>query len=109
MSHVPLSHRWKWAGAVIFIAGLISAACYIWFDFRFKVPVFAVYSSFLETKFFAVFRTNFSEELTLLLLISGLSLIIFSKEKNEFEGLDLIRFRALFRALIVNNVLLFLS
>jgi hypothetical protein len=109
MNRLLLPYRWKLAGIFLLMAGTVSAIFYIWFDFRFKVPVFAVYSSFLETKLFSVFRTNFSEELTLLLLISGLSLVIFSKEKNEFEGLDLIRSRALFKALAVNNILLFLS
>ena len=109
MNKFLLPYRWKLAGIFLLIAGTVSAIFYIWFDFRFKVPVFAVYSSFLETKLFSVFRTNFSEELTLLLLISGLSLVIFSKDKNEFEGLDLIRSRALFKALAVNNILLFLS
>ena len=109
MNKFLLPYRWKLAGIFLLIAGTVSAIFYIWFDFRFKAPVFAVYSSFLETKLFSVFRTNFSEELTLLLLISGLSLVIFSKEKNEFEGLDLIRSRALFKALAVNNILLFLS
>ena len=109
MNKFLLPYRWKLAGIFLLIAGTVSAIFYIWFDFRFKVPVFAVYSSFLETKLFSVFRTNFSEELTLLLLISGLSLVMFSKEKNESESLDLIRSRALFKALAVNNILLFLS
>ena len=109
MNRLLLPYRWKLAGIFLLMAGTVSAIFYIWFDFRFKVPVFAVYSSFLETKLFSVFRTNFSEELTLLLLISGLSLVMFSKEKNESESLDLIRSRALFKALAVNNILLFLS
>ena len=109
MNKFLLPYRWKLSGIFLLMAGTVSALFYIWFDFRFKVPVFAVYSSFLETKLFSVFRTNFSEELTLLLLIGGFSLVIFSKEKNEFEGLDLIRSRALFKALAVNNILLFLS
>jgi hypothetical protein len=97
------------AGIVLAGAGTISALMYTIFDFRFKIPVFAVYSSYLETKYFTTIRTNFAEELTILLLIVGLSLIIFSKEKKEYEGLDKLRLKALARALLLNNIFLFLS
>jgi hypothetical protein len=99
----------KIAGMVLAFAGTISAIIYIFFDFTLKIKVFAVYSSFLATKYFTTFKTNFFDELTLLLLISGLTLIVFTKEKNETEDLDLFRFRALFRAMIANTVFLLLS
>jgi hypothetical protein len=104
-----LPYRLKFAGMVLAFAGAISAIIYIFFDYKFKIPVFAVYSSFLSTKYFTSFKTNFFDELTLLLLISGLALIVFTKEKNETEGLDSIRFRAFFRALIANTIFLLLS
>ena len=94
---------------VLAFAGTISAIIYLFFDFKFKIPVFAVYSSFLATKYFTSFKTNFLDELTLLLLISGLALIVFTKERNETEGLDSFRLRAIFRALIANTVVLLLS
>lgn len=104
-----LPYRLKIAGMVLAFAGAISAIIYIFFDYKFKIPVFAVYSSFLSTKYFTSFKTNFFDELTLLLLISGLALIVFTKEKNETEGLDSIRFRAFFRALTANTIFLLLS
>lgn len=104
-----LPYRLKIAGMVLAFAGAISAIIYIFFDYKFKIPVFAVYSSFLSTKYFTSFKTNFFDELTLLLLISGLALIVFTKEKNETEGLDSIRFKAFFRALIANTIFLLLS
>src|SRR5665647_3473076 len=82
-----LPYRLKIAGMVLSFAGAISAIIYIFFDYKFKIPVFAVYSSFLSTKYFTSFKTNFFDELTLLLLISGLALIVFTKEKNETEAL----------------------
>jgi hypothetical protein len=97
------------AGIVLSVAGTISALLYTLFDFRFKMPVFAFYSSYLETRFFTTIRTNFAEEVTLLLLIAGLSLIIFSKEKKEYEGIEKLRLKALARALLLNNIFLFLS
>jgi hypothetical protein len=104
-----LPYRLKIAGMVLAFAGAISAIIYLFFDYKFKIPVFAVYSSFLATKYFTSFKTNFLDELTLLLLISGLALIVFTKERNETEGLDSFRFRAIFRALIANTVFLLLS
>ena len=109
MNNFLLPYRWKLAGIAISAAGAISALIYILFDFKLKMPVFAVYSSFLETKTFATFKTNVAEEITLSLLITGLSLIVFTREKNETEGLDAIRFKALARALILNNIFLLFS
>lgn len=104
-----LPYRLKIVGMVLAFAGTISAIIYLFFDFKFKIQVFAVYSSFLATKYFTSFKTNFLDELTLLLLISGLALIVFTKERNETEGLDSFRLRAIFRALIANTVVLLLS
>jgi uncharacterized Tic20 family protein len=73
------------------------------------MPVFAIFSVFLETKFFAIFRTNIADELILLTLLAGLGLIIFSKEKNETEELDLLRLKALAKAGISNLIFLFVS
>ena len=106
MNNLLLPYRWKFVGIVLAFFGIVSAILYSWFDLKFKMQVFAVYSSFLDTKYFVSFRTNFADELTLLLLICGLSLIIFSKEKDEFDGLDSLRFKALAKALILNIIFL---
>ena len=109
MKNLLLPYYFKIFGIVLLLAGIAMAIFYIWFDFRFTIPVFAVYSVFFETKIFEVFRTNFADELTLLVLICGLGLIVFSKQKNEFAGLDFIRFKALSLAVIANTVFLLLS
>lgn len=109
MKKLLLPYQWKLAGIVLALTGTISAIIYIIFDYKFKMPVFAVYSSYLETKMFESFRTNVADEITLILILAGLSLIVFSREKHEHEGLDEIRLKALFRALIVNNLFLLFS
>jgi hypothetical protein len=109
MKNLLLPYYFKIFGIVLLLAGIAMAIFYIWFDFRFTIPVFAVYSVFFETKIFEVFRTNFADELTLLVLICGLGLIVFSKQKNEWAGLDFIRFKALSLAVIANTVFLLLS
>ncbi|NTW23439.1 MAG: hypothetical protein HGA37_01965 [Lentimicrobium sp.] len=109
MNNLLLSFRWKVVGLLVTTLGVILLITYFWFDFRFKIPVFAVYSVFLETKTLEVFRTNFADELIMLLLISGLGLIIFSKEKKEVEGIDQLRLNAFAKALMANIVLLLFS
>ncbi|MHC1777643.1 MAG: hypothetical protein AB9834_19750 [Lentimicrobium sp.] len=109
MNNLLLSYRWKPAGIFLVSMGIVLAIVFFWFDFRFKIPVFAVYSVFLETKMFVSFQTNFADELIMLLLISGLGLLIFSKEKTEDEGLDQLRLIAFAKALIANIVLLLFS
>jgi hypothetical protein len=109
MKNMLLPFPFKLAGIFLTISGLAFAVLYLWFDFRFTLPVFAVFSSFVETKIFATFRTNFADELTMLLLFAGLGLIVFSKEKNESENVTLIRTKALLRAYVTNTVFLLFS
>jgi len=109
MKNLLLPYYFKLIGIFLLVTGIALAIFYIWFDFRFTIPVFAVYSVFLETKIFETFRTNFADELTLLFLICGLGMIVFSRQKTEFTGLDLIRFKALSLAVITNTVFLLLS
>lgn len=109
MNNLLLSNRWKPAGIFLVSMGVVLTIIFFWFDFRFKIPVFAVYSVFLETKMFVSFQTNFADELIMLLLISGLGLLIFSKEKTEDESLDQLRLIAFAKALIANIVLLLFS
>jgi len=104
-----LPYTWKYVGLFLALSGMGVAILYLGFDFRFTLPVFAVFSSFLETKMFVTFRTNFADELVLILLVSGLLLIVFSKEKVESENLNLVRFKAMVKAIIANNLLVLCS
>jgi hypothetical protein len=109
MKNLLLPYYFKLIGIFLLVSGIVMAIFYIWFDFRFTMPVFAVYSVFFETKIFETFRTNFADELTLLFLICGLGMIVFSRQKTESAGLDLTRFKALSLAVIANTVFLLLS
>ncbi|MCK9400851.1 MAG: hypothetical protein M0Q51_12780 [Bacteroidales bacterium] len=109
MKNLLLPYPWKLAGRFVTISGIALAVLYLWFDFRFSMPVFAIFSSFLETKMFVTFRTNFADDLILLLLIVGFGLIVLSKEKIEFENLDSARAKALAKAIILNNIFLLFS
>ena len=65
----------------------------------FNVKIFAIVTTYLETRFFVVSQTNILDELAAILLISGVALISFSKEKNEKEHFDFLRIKALVNAM----------
>ena len=109
MNNFLLPYKCKWIGAALIFSGLVGLVFYLWFDFRLILPVFAVFSSFLETKMFTTFRTNFADELILLTLLAGFFLSAFSKEKTESEILDKIRAKALSKAIFTNVAFLIFS
>ncbi len=109
MKDFLLPYPWKYPGLVFILLGIVLSILYIWYDFRFTLPVFAVFSSFVETKMFAIFNTNFADELIMLLFVIGFSLVALSREKNESDKLDFIRAKSLVKALISNTFLLLFS
>ena len=109
MKNFLLPYTWKFVGLLLTFCGIVVAVLYIWLDVRIMLPVFAVYSSFLETKIFTSFSTNVADEITLFLLIAGLGLIVLSREKNESETTDLIRLKAFIRSVEANIIMLLLA
>lgn len=91
-----ISSKFKIPGIVLLIFASVLTVYYFLFDFRFSFPVFAVISSYSETKFFWSFPTNFADELILLLFTTGFSLTIFSREKTEYREYKLIRRKAFY-------------
>ncbi len=111
-----LPHKYRKLGLLILLAGIIVTILYLYNDFRFKIPVFALVSSFLKTKYLTVFSTNFSDELAMVLLLAGLFLIAFSKEKNEdllddisVKELSVIRCCVMIKAVLINTLILLFS
>jgi hypothetical protein len=109
MKKFLLPYSWKFAGIALSLCGIVLAILYIWFDFRFAMPVFVVYSSFLETKMFTSFSTNFADDLILLLLLTGFGMVVFTKERIESEQIDLFRAKAITYAFIANFIFLIFS
>lgn len=90
------------------VTGLLLSGAYFIFNFRFELPVFAVVSSYMKTRFLTTFKTNFADETIMLLLILGFFMWAFSEEKQEYEGLWILRIRALKMAVLTDiGVLLF--
>jgi hypothetical protein len=109
MNDYLLPYKYKWVGAVLVFSGLVGLVFFTWFDFVLTLPVFAVFSSFFETKIFTTYWTNVSDELIMLSLLCGLFLMVFSKEKAESGILDKLRAKAFAKAILSNMCLLVLS
>jgi hypothetical protein len=95
------SYKFKKLGWILVSIATILALLYFTVDFRFKVPVFAVLSSFAETKYFTVFKTNFADESILLLYVIGFFIVVFTKEKTEKAELNQYRVIATKNAVII--------
>jgi hypothetical protein len=109
MNNFLLPYRFKWIGVVMVFIGLAGLVFYLFFDFRLMAPVFAVISSFFDTKIFTTFRTNIADELIMLSFLTGFFFLSFSKEKIESEILDQLRIKAFSKAILANTGLLIFS
>jgi hypothetical protein len=104
-----LPYRFKFPGYILILTGIVLSILYFTVKFRFQMKVFALFSSYLKTRYFTTFTTNFADETIFLLLLSGFSLTVFSREKDELDVFMPMRYRALVRTVIADILFLFLS
>ena len=97
-----LPYKCKIPGYALLIAGAVMTYLYFVVNIRLELPVPAIISSFAETKFFTSYKTNVADELLIILLITGFSLIVFSKEKNETVQLRKLMIRSLIRTALTD-------
>jgi drug/metabolite transporter (DMT)-like permease len=109
MNNRLLPYRYKWIGLCLAVIGVIFAVVSNRLNLRIEIPVFAVVSTFMETRAFVFSRTNFTDEIILLLLIPGFLLLVFSRERREDGSFDEIRATAWKRAVITNSVFILAS
>lgn len=74
-----------------------------------NIKVFAVFSYYFEKKYFSVIENDAGEEIIIILLLSGLFLIAFSKLKIETDDSVLLRIKALLLSLYINTIFLLFS
>lgn len=106
MVNKMLDHKFKMPGYILVILGLVLTYLYFIVNIRIEVPVLAVVSSFTETKFFTIYKTNVADELIILSLVSGFCIVVFSKEKYETDSLKNIRTKSLLLTIRVDILLL---
>ena len=71
--------------------------------------VFAVFSSFLENKYFEYIKNNLGEEICAFFIIAGLYMIALSEEKEETGKVSELRIKSLIIAMYITLVFLTLS
>ena len=61
-----LSNKFKIPGYVLIILGFVLTYLYFVVNIRIEIPVLAIVSSFTETKFFTIYKTNVADEFIIL-------------------------------------------
>lgn len=100
--------NWKIVGVFLLFAAIVLAIVSSLTGLKITLPVFAIFSKYIEAKYFAFFSTNFTDELVLLLFIAGLMLIVFCGNKKSVDS-ELLRGKAMFRAVLYNSFVLLFS
>ena len=75
----------------------------------FNIKTFAFVTTYAETRYFVWSQTNILDELAVIFLISGLSLISFSNERIEKPNYEALRLKALVGAFKTSIVLLIVA
>ncbi|HEX8278283.1 MAG TPA: hypothetical protein VF540_06290 [Segetibacter sp.] len=108
-----LPNRLKSVGWIIATPALVLMILSLQFGFTFSFLDFAVKGlkniSFDNSFLFNIQFNNFTDEVGGVLLIIGLLLITFSKEKDEDEMILKLRLESLLWAVFINSVLIILS
>lgn len=100
-------HRFRRLGYLFLLIAFATSYLYFWGGRPsfFEVPVFAIITSYAETRWMGLAQTNLLDELTHLFLISGLIFIAFSKESHETEMIQQCRIKALFYAVYLTSAI----
>ena len=104
-----LPAKFRFVGSIFFIAGVITGVFRFYLGIKPKIldaRVFAVYSEYLDEKYMKLVNNNLGEEITLLLILTGLFLIALSKEKTENEMISNIRYQSLIISFYISFIFL---
>lgn len=107
-----LPNKYRVAGWIALTFGVVMALVRFYFDIKlslFNIKVFAVYSKYFETNYFKIIDNHFSEEITALLLLTGLFLLGFTKEKIESKEINEIRTKSLILSFYLNTLFMMAS
>lgn len=98
-----LPFRYRYIGMAMILPGLVSGYMYYLGGKPsfFNIPVFAVMTSYLETRYFVIAQTNLLDEAAAILILAGLIFTGFSREKNETGITASLRLKALIYAVYI--------
>jgi len=103
-------YKVKYIGLILMVLSVPLAYLYFWGGKPeiFNIKIFALVTTYLETKYFVVSQTNILDELAAIFLLAGIGLVSFSKEQNEKYNYNFLRIKALINSLFF-TILLWLS
>lgn len=107
-----LRSKYKYLGWLVLVSG--SFLGYLAVSFNYKpdildLPIFAIYSSYLDKTVMDMTRTNLLDEIAFVFILIGFLFIIFSKQKNENDNIMKLRSQAMFTSVVLNTLFLILS
>jgi len=91
-----LPNRFRYVGFVFLSISFATGWLYF-FGGRpaiFEIPVFAVVTSYIETRWFVLAQTNILDEIAVITMLTGLIFVAFSREKSETNGVYLARIKS---------------
>ncbi len=101
-----ISYKFKYVGGVFLLSGLILVIINQIHRMHLKIPVLAIQSSYIQTKYFTIMRTNIYEEIMMLCFLAGFFLFAFAKEKTELKEYEALRNSSWRMAIVLNTVML---
>jgi hypothetical protein len=96
---------YKTIGSILLIPGIILYIIRFPLGSSIKflnIKVFAIYSQYLDSKYFVWLEHNITQELCGILLLTGLVFIAFSREKKENEIIRSLRIRSFILSFYIN-------
>ncbi|NBC04017.1 MAG: hypothetical protein GVY20_09970 [Bacteroidetes bacterium] len=105
-----LPFRFRLVGYIMILFSFGAAYLYFWGGrpALFEVPVFAILTSYAETRWFVIAQTNALDEIAVLSALLGLLFILFAREKNENAEIQNMRVRSLFLSVYITIGLMIL-
>lgn len=98
MKTIPLlPNRFRYVGVIFLVLGVMTGYLYFFGgkpEF-FVTRIFAFITSYLETRYWVIAQTNLLDEIAAVFTITGLTMLGYSKEKDENDEINALRFKAL--------------
>ena len=107
-----LPNKFRFIGIFSVLVGIVLSVIRFLYEVKpeyLNQKVFAVYSSFLEKSYFTVTTNNIFEEICGITILLGLFMIVFSKEKNENDKIQEIRFYSIMYSVYANFFIVLFS
>jgi len=111
-SHLLFPYKFKPAGYLLILPGILLLYVRFYLEQKpsfFDIKAFAVYSTYLVTKYFSLIENHFTEELGGILIILGFLFVVLSKEREEKAEFDSLRLRSFILAFYVTSLFSIIS